>query len=263
MWGEYGMDAQELIFETDGRIAYLTFNRPAVMNALTLAMLSGIRDLTARFEEDADLSVLIVSGAGGRAFSAGGDLGATLPELTESGRPSTGATQRWFVGTSKPVIAAISGICVAGGCEIMLGTDLRVASQDAVIGLTEPRWGLIPGGGGTVRLPRQIPWARAMELLLLGSTITAEEALQLGLVNRVVPTADVMSTAEELAAKILRNGPLAIRKIKEAALKCYTMPWDDAFRAEYEINKEVLSSEDAKEGPLSFVEKRRPNFTGR
>ncbi len=163
----------------------------------------------------------------------------------------------------KPVIAAVNGFCIAGGMELMLATDMRVAAEHSSFGLQEVKWALIPAGGSLPRLPRQMPFCEAMEILLTGNRIDAEKAWRLGLINYVVPAAQVMAKAEELATTIVANGPLAVRKIKEAVLRCSGRPLDEGFKIENEIAREVFSSEDAREGPRAFMEKRKPTYTGR
>jgi len=162
----------------------------------------------------------------------------------------------------KPIIAAVNGHAVAGGCEILQATDLRVAASTATFGLAEAQRGLVPGGGSMVRLPRQVPYCKAMEILLLGDRIPAEEAHRIGLVNEVVAPGQVMPRAEELAQRLVRNGPLAVRKIKEVVLRTNGVPLHDAFAIENECSAQVMASRDAREGPRAFREKREPNFTG-
>lgn len=257
------MSERQLLVERGDRVALVTLNRPDHMNALTPDMVDGLEAAIEEIEDDDAVAVSIVTGAG-KAFCAGGDLSTNLPRVTELGLAATIAdpSARFFSRATKPIIAAVNGLCLAGGLEIMLGTDVRVAADRAVFGLPEPKWGLFPAGGGSVRLPRQLPWARAMELLLTGDNLTAQEALQLGLVNRVVPVEDVLPAAQELAARMIANGPLAIRKIKEAVLRHHGLGFDDAFAVEFDHAVAVFDSADAKEGPKAFVEKRNPNFTG-
>jgi enoyl-CoA hydratase len=255
-----------LSYTKDGAIATMTFNRPKAHNAISremgMAMAAAVKD----FEADDDLRVLIVTGAGDKAFSSGADLKSTIPGVTAmAGADTSGLESRFerpFAGLTKPVIAAVNGYALAGGTELLLGTDIRVASEHATFGLPEPHWGLVPFGGSHVRLPQQVPWARAMEILLTGDSITAQEALAIGLINRVVAHAELMPTARAIAERICRNGPLAVRRIKEAVLAAYNRPWEEAFAIESKISVTVLASDDAKEGPRAFAEKREPRFTG-
>ncbi len=163
----------------------------------------------------------------------------------------------------KPIIAAVNGVCVAGGMEMLGGTDLRVASDTATFGVMEPKRGLFAGGGTTVRLPRQVPWPAAMELLLCADQVPAQRAYEMGLVNEVCRPADLMERAYDYAHRITANGPLAVRKTKESALRGLATDMKEAFRIESEISGEVFSSEDAKEGPKAFAEKRTPNWQNR
>lgn len=255
----------DLTYDVSGGIAVMTLNRPEKMNALTPDMTARIGTLSDEVEADDAVSVLILAAAGDQAFCAGGDLADSVPMVSEQGLDAVipDRRSRFFSGVTKPIIAAVNGICVAGGLELMLGTDLRVASHKATFGLPEPRWGLFPAGGSTARLPDQLPWARAMELLLIGGMMKAEEALALGLINRVVEQDQVLSTALDLAAKIKRNGPLAVRKIKESALAARGLSWSEAFTREFELAEGVFRSEDAKEGLQAFAEKRQAVFKGR
>ena len=170
---------------------------------------------------------------------------------------------KFFQDIYKPIVAAINGYCLAGGSEMILGTDIRIAADHATFAIAEAKWGLYPGGGSSVRLPRQISWCNAMEILLTAQRISAEQALQIGLINRVVPMSDLMSTAEEFAKTIAGNGPLAVRSIKEAAVRSKSMSMESSFSLETYIARLVFASDDAKEGPIAFMEKRPPNFTGR
>jgi enoyl-CoA hydratase len=256
-----------LIYEKDGAIATMTFNRPEVHNAMSGDMGHAMGEALKDFEADDELRVMIVTGTGDKAFCAGADLKSAIPGITSLASQDTAElgsrTDRPFAGLTKPVIAAVNGYALAGGTELLLGTDIRVASEHATFGLPEPHWGLVPFGGSHVRLPQQVPWARAMEILLTGDSITAQEALAIGLINRVVAHAELMPTAHAIAMRICRNGPLAVRKIKEAVLAAYNHPWDEAFAIESRISVTVLASDDAKEGPRAFAAKREPRFTGR
>ena len=261
------MTEDHLVYEKDGAVATMTFNRPKAHNAVSREMSQRMTEALEDFEADDALRVMIVTGAGDKAFSSGADLKSTIPSITTMAATDTSQlesrSERPFAGLTKPVIAAVNGLALAGGTELLLGTDIRVASEHATFGLPEPHWGLVPFGGSHVRLPQQVPWARAMEILLTGDSITAQEALAIGLINRVVPHAELMPTARAIATRICRNGPLAVRRIKEAVLAAYNRPWEEAFAIESKISVTVLASDDAKEGPRAFAEKREPRFTGR
>jgi len=251
-----------LRYEKDGHVAVITINRPEAMNALTLEMLTAIDDVAADFSGDPDCWVAMITGAGEKAFCAGADLKEAIPSFAGGatlGNPDI--TKRQLSDVYKPVIAAINGFCIAGGLELVLGTDLRIAADHATFGLGEVRWGVIPAGGSHIRLPRQVPWAVAMELLLTGRPIDAQRAYDVGLVNRVVPAGDVMPAARELAETICKNGPLAVRTAKEIAVR--SLELEEGFVLERALGARVFSSEDAKEGPRAFSEKRPPRFTGR
>lgn len=249
-------------FERRGPVALVTIDRPEAMNALTPEMLRGLDAAFAAFEADSALQVAVLTGAGDRAFCAGLDLKAGAERLT--GGDELGyadPTKRQLSDVFKPVIAAVNGACVAGGLELLLGTDLRVAAEHASFGLAEVRWGLVPLGGSHVRLPRQVPWAVAMELLLTGEPIDARRAYEVGLVNRVVPREELLPTALALAERICRNGPLAVRTAKEIAVRALAL--ESGFVLEKALGARVLASDDAKEGPRAFAEKRAPRFRGR
>ncbi|MDF3313277.1 enoyl-CoA hydratase-related protein [Rhodococcus sp. NPDC057014] len=255
---------EHLLVERRGSILLVTLNRPEVKNAITRAMADRLHVVTREFQSDKDLHVLVLTGAGDSAFCAGADLGGDAvgdsPTSLRDAFPDPG--KRFFSDVTKPVIAAVNGVCVAGGMELMLGSDIRVVAERAKFGVPEARWALMPVGGGVVRLARQLPWAKAMELLLVANTMTASEALDLGLVNRVVPTEDVLSTALELADRIQRNGPLAVRRIKEAVLQASGVPLYEALYTELLLGSEVFRSNDAQEGPQAFMEKRQPVYRG-
>jgi len=170
-------------------------------------------------------------------------------------------TKRQFSDVFKPIICAVNGYCIAGGMEMLLGTDIRIAAEHATFGLGEVRWGLVPLGGTHIRLPAQIPWAIAMQLLLTGKPIDAQRAYEVGLINEVVPAADLMTTAMDQAQKLCRNGPLAMKTAKEIAVRALGL--ESGFVLEKALGQKVLNSEDAKEGPRAFAEKRPPKFTGR
>ncbi len=249
-------------YETSGRVVVVTINRPEAMNALTSDMLEGLERAFAAFSGDANLWVAVLTGAGDEAFCAGADLKEAIPRLTggqQLGNPDI--TKRQLSDVFKPVIAAVNGHCIAGGLEIVLGTDLRIAAEHATFGLGEVRWGIIPAGGSHIRLPRQVPWAVAMEILLTGRPIDAKRAYDIGLVNKVVPADQLMPAALELAEAICKNGPLAVRTAKEIAVR--SLGLEAGFVLERALGARVFASEDAREGPRAFMEKRPPEFTGR
>ncbi len=251
-----------LEYEKRERIALITINRPEAMNSLTREMLVGLDAAFEDFQNDPDLWVAILTAAGDRAFCAGMDLKEALPLITSGDQMGyEDHTKRQLSDVFKPVIAAVNGICVAGGLELLQGTDLRIAAEHATFGLGEVRWGIIPTGGSHIRLPRQIPWAVAMELLLTGEPIDAQRAYGIGLVNRVVPRAELLPEAMKLAEKICRNGPLAVRTAKEIAVRALGL--EPGFVLEKALGARVMESEDAREGPRAFTEKRAPQFKGR
>jgi enoyl-CoA hydratase len=249
-------------YEKKGRIVVVTIDRPEAMNSLTSEMLGALDAAFAEFAADPDLWVAILTGAGEKAFCAGMDLKQAIPLLT--GGDELGYedhTKRQFSDVFKPIIAAVNGHCIAGGLEMLQGTDLRIAAEHASFGLGEVRWGIIPAGGTHIRLPRQIPWAVAMELLLTGENIDARRAYEIGLVNQVVPGGQVLPAALQLAEKICRNGPLAVRTAKEIAVRSFGQ--EAGFVLEKALGARVFASEDAQEGPRAFMEKREPRFSGR
>jgi enoyl-CoA hydratase len=263
-------------YEKKGGIAYLILNRPEVHNAMDAEAVVRLAEAWQDFAADDSLRVAIITGTGDRAFSSGADLrkliplmtGAKQPEdeweekLMEDRRLTNAALLRGFE-LYKPVISAINGFCLAGGTELIQATDIRIAAQHATFGLTEVRRAIIPAAGSMVRLPKQIPFCKAMEILLVGDSIDADEACRIGLVNYVVPQEKLMETAEEFAQKVAENGPLAVRKIKETVLKALGRPVEEGYALEDEAVRVVIRSEDAREGPRAFVEKRKPRYVGR
>ena len=251
-----------ILYEKRDHVAIVTINRPEVMNSLTREMLTGLDAAFEDFNAEPELWVAILTGAGRKAFSAGMDLKEAIPLITSGDEMGyEDHTKRQFSDVFKPIIAAVNGHCVAGGMEMLQGTDLRIAAEHATFGLGEVRWGIIPTGGSHVRLPRQIPWAVAMELLLTGEPIDAQRAYEIGLVNRVVPFDDLLPSALELAEKICKNGPLAVQTAKEIAVR--SLAQESGFVLEKALGARVLQSADAQEGPRAFSEKRPPRFTGR
>ena len=249
-------------YERKGHVAVVTIDRPEALNSLTAEMLTGIEDAMRAFQGDPDLWVAVLTATGDEAFSSGLDLKEAAPLL--SGGDSLGfddATKRQFSDVFKPIVCAVNGYRIAGGMEMLLGTDLRIAADHATFGLGEVRWGLVPLGGTHIRLPRQIPWAMSMQLLLTGRPISAQRAYEVGLINEVVPAQELMPTAMKWAEDLCKNGPLAMRTAKEIAVRALDL--EAGFVLEKALGARVLASEDAKEGPKAFGEKRKPRFTGR
>jgi enoyl-CoA hydratase len=253
----------DLLYEVRNRVALITLNRPDAHNALSIEMVGLLAEASRDLLEDDEVLAAVITGAGGAAFCAGGDLGELLPALTDGQLDIVlpEPTRRFFSDVYKPVIAAVNGLCIAGGFEILLGTDLRVAAEGAAFGVAEVRWGLVPGAGTHVRLPAQVPWPIAMQLLLTGDTIDAGRAYEVGLINEIRSPGEVLPRAFELAERIARNGPLAVRTAKEIAVRA--LEDESRFALEWALQNRVLRSEDAKEGPRAFRERRKPQFQGR
>jgi enoyl-CoA hydratase/carnithine racemase len=261
------MSYQYVIYEKKGHIAYVTINRPEVMNALHYDANVELSQVFNDFKQDDQAWVAILTGAGQKAFSAGNDLKATAA-ATARGEKSTLLSVPFGGITSgfecdKPIIAAVNGFALGGGFEIALACDLIIAAEHASFGQPEPRVGLIAGAGGVHRLPAQIPLKQAMGLLLTGRQITAQEAYRLGLVNEVVPAAELMSTAERWANEILECSPLSVQLTKEAALSGLNLPVEEAVRQDRPRLQRLFTSQDFVEGPKAFAEKRKPRWTGR
>jgi enoyl-CoA hydratase/carnithine racemase len=256
-----------VLYEKKGRLAYITINRPDRRNAIDPATSAELRAVFEDFKADDDVWVALLTGAGDQAFSAGADLVAMAKSLSGGGEgvpmnvPFAGITRGFECW--KPMIAAINGYCLAGGLELALSCDIRIAAEHATFGLPEPKRAIIPAAGGTQRLPRTVPLAFAMELLLTGERFDAQAALRFGLVSRVVPQAQLLATAEEIAGKILECGPLAVRAIKQAVMRGREMTLEDGLRLEGQMAGPIFGSEDAREGPRAFAEKRSPVYKGK
>lgn len=259
--------------ERNDGITTITINRPERRNALDLEHFGALADAWIEFRDDPDQRVAIVSGTG-KDFCVGADLKSFVPMVTEnidelaSGRSQIRADAGLVAVLRefelyKPVIAAVNGTCTAGGMEMLLGTDIRIASPEARFGVAEPKRGLFPGGGTTVRLPRQIPFPWAMEMLLTGDFVDAATALRMGIVNKVVPAEELLDEARAFAARIVENAPLAIQAVKESALTGLRLNLKEAFEQELMHAAKVFMTEDAKEGPRAFAEKRKPIWQGK
>jgi enoyl-CoA hydratase len=263
-------ESPHLTLEREGHVAVVTLNRPEARNAFGAEMLVRMADAWDAIDKDPDVRVAILTGAGGH-FCAGSDLKAMAGGWADdawSARFKTDPDLHWrallrHYRLKKPLVAAVEGIAVAGGTEILQGTDIRIAGKSARFGIAEARWGLFPLGGSTVRLRRQLPYTIAMELLLTGKHITADEALRIGLVGSVVPDGEALAEARKVAAQIASNGPLAVQAIKRSVMETEGLPEKEALAKELEIGWPILSTDDAKEGPRAFVEKRKPDFKGR
>jgi enoyl-CoA hydratase len=253
--------AQTVLVEIDGPILVVTINRPQARNAIDRATSQAIADALDRLDADPQLSVGIVTGAGGH-FSSGMDLKAFLAgERVElDGRGLAGIVES---PPAKPLIAAIEGYALAGGCEIALACDLIVASNEARFGIPEVKTGLIAGSGGLVRLPQRVPRQIAMEYALTGRLMTAAEAHRFGLVNRLAEPGKALDAARDLAREIAANAPLSVAMSKRIVNEASSWPADEIWTRQRALLEDIISSEDAREGALAFAEKRRPNWRGR
>lgn len=264
-----------LIFEKKHHIAYVTLNRPRFHNAIDPETVVELMDAWEAVRDDRDVRCVILTGAGETSFCSGADLGRLIPLWTGARSPESEADKKVLAdpllaqkallrnfSLFKPVIAAINGNAIAGGFEILYSTDIRISCKTAKFGLQEVKWSIVPAGGSTVHLCRQIPYAKAMEMLLTGELITADQALSYGFVNKVVPFDNVMEEAEKYADIICRNGPLAVTAVKQAVLENSGKDVETALAREMDLSIPVFLSRDAKEGPRAFKEKREPVFKG-
>jgi enoyl-CoA hydratase len=245
--------------ERQGRILVITINRPEARNAVNLAVSQGLADAVDELDNDADLTVGVITGAGGN-FCSGMDLKAfAAGERVDLPGRGIGFTER---PPRKPLIAAVEGYAVAGGTELVLGTDLVVASKTAKFGIPEVKRGLVAAGGGLLRLPQRIPYQKAFELALTGETFTAEQGEAWGFVNVLTEPGEVLAAALELAAKISANGPLAVAATKDVLIQSADWSQSEMWKKQMEIIVPVFTSNDAREGAVAFAEKRAPNWTG-
>jgi enoyl-CoA hydratase len=264
--GEFAMPYVNLLLDRDDDIAVVTVNRPKVLNALNRETMSELRQVALDLRHDEAIRSVIVTGAGEKAFVAGADI-AELARLTPTdGRAYVASGQHvleLIENLGKPVIAAVNGFALGGGCELAMACTLRVAADTARFGQPEVKLGLIPGYAGTQRLARLVGRGRALDLLLTGRTIDAAEALAMGLVNRVVPPGSLLNEAKALARSITANGPLAVRYAIEAVNRGLDATLADGAFLEASLFGLALATDDAREGTAAFLEKRKPAFTGK
>ncbi|MBN1375657.1 MAG: enoyl-CoA hydratase/isomerase family protein [Dehalococcoidia bacterium] len=249
-------------YSKEGKIAVITLNRPEALNSFDPDQINEFNKYLRDFAADEEMWVGIITATGERAFSVGADIKTTLPRIQESVNrfemPAPAICED--LRTWKPLIAAVNGACLGGGFEVALACDIRIAAQNATFGFPEINIGLIPGWGGTQRLPRAIPLAIAAEILTSGRPISAEEAYRIGLVNRVVPSADLMNEARKMAEALLKPAPLAARSAKQAMMQGLEATLAAGLELEYQLERYVTRSEDFKEGRQAFIEKRKPDF---
>ena len=255
-----------LLYEKRGKVATATINRPESMNAINLDLAHQLMRAWSDFCEDKETSVLIITGSGDKAFCVGADL----KERNQRGEDfhvssfwdSSLKLPMRHTDCYKPVIAAINGHCLAGGLELALVCDIRIASENSTFGQPEIKWGIFPGMGATQRLPRALPYNLAAEILLTGEPVDANRAFEIGLINRLVPFQDLMKTATFIADSISDKAPLALRAVKEALLRSYDLPLDQGLRMEGVLRRIVGDTEDAREGVRAFQENRKPEYRG-
>jgi enoyl-CoA hydratase len=265
----------DILFEQRGAVAWITINRPEARNTLSPAAFVALADTWQEVRENRDIRVAVLTGAGDRDFCCGGDLGGLIPLWTGARKPENAVEERLLADPAigdrmllkgeplyKPVIGAINGRALGGGCELLAATDVRIAASNAQFGLPEPRSGIVPGGGSMVRLARQIPYAHAMHLLMTGEPVDAATALAWGLISEVVAPHELRARAEALATRIAANAPLALAAIKRTVIDSHTESWNEAFTREAQESARVMMTRDAREGPRAFKEKRVPEFKG-
>src|SRR5438128_2300182 len=260
------MAFDNLLLERDGAVAIVTINRPNVLNALNSHTVDELRRLMLELKHDAAVGAIVLTGAGEKAFVAGADINELAVQTPTGGREHALTGQHVFdviENLGKPVIAAINGYALGGGCELAMACTLRIAADTAKLGQPEVALGLIPGYAGTQRLPRLVGKGKAMEMILTGAPITADEAQRIGLVNRVVPAAGLMTAARALAAQLATSAPIAMRYIINAIAKGAEMPFAEACQYEATLFGLVASTDDMREGTAAFLQKRKAEFKGK
>ena len=256
----------KVLYEIKDKIAYITINRPEVMNAMDPETYKLLSESWQDVRDNPEVIAAVITGAGERAFTAGADLKSAIPRqpekyelwLTQKDMILNRGLEVW-----KPVVAAVNGYCLAGGMTLLMATDIRVASEDAVFEISEVKRGIFSANGGTQRILKQFPYAIAMEMMLLGRRLTAEEAFRFGLVNKVVPKGTALEGAEEYARKFREMPPLALQAIKELVVRSQSLPLEQGIRLESAMFELIRTTEDAKEGPRAFAEKRPPKYQGK
>jgi enoyl-CoA hydratase/carnithine racemase len=259
------MTFENLLIERDGAVAIVTVNRPKVLNALNTQTLDELRRAILELKDDVAIRAVVLTGSGEKSFIAGADINELAVQSPTGGREHAVTGQHvldLIEQMGKPVIAAINGYALGGGCELAMACTIRIAADTAKLGQPEINLGIIPGYAGTQRLARIVGKGRALELLLSGDQVTAQEAHRIGLVNRVVPAADLMAEAKKLAATLASKAPIAIRYILEAVNKGLEMPFVQAQTFEATLFGLVASTDDMREGTTAFLEKRKPAFKG-
>jgi enoyl-CoA hydratase len=260
------MSSDTLLLEREGAVAVATFNRPKVRNALNAEMFEALRQAMLAFRDDEQVRAIVVTGAGDKAFVAGADINELAVQTPDGARALARTGQRVFdliEQLGKPVIAAINGYALGGGCELAMACTIRLASDTATIGQPEIALGLIPGYAGSQRLARLVGKGKAMELLLTGMPVSAAEAHRIGLVNRVVAASELMNEARTLAEQLAKNAPIATRYILDAVNRGLEMPLAEAEDYEATLFCLAAATDDMREGTRAFLEKRKPEFKGR
>jgi len=254
-------------FKVENHIAEITLDRQEVRNALDLETMQDLGKYCVEVRDNPDIWVAIFTGAGDKAFCAGADIAKLPMQIAQAGGKSLaelGADNIMFgFEVWKPIIAAVNGLALGGGCELAMACDVRIAAENATFGLVEPRIGAIPAAGGTQRLPRLVPTGLALEMLMTAQRIDAQEAYRIGLVNKVVPLDELMPTARQMAEQISSNAPLAVRAAKEAAIRGLRVDIREGMAIEAMIAQRLTASEDTQEGFQAFLEKRKPEWEGR
>jgi enoyl-CoA hydratase/carnithine racemase len=257
---------ETILYAVEEQVAIITLNRPEVHNAQNDTLRRELYRVFGALTTDDDVKVIVITGAGERAFSAGADI----REFVEPASPTQLRERRKRIDyrsmmdrCSQPIIAAINGFALGGGLELALACDIRIAAENATLGLTEINLAIIPGGGGTQRLPRLIGRGKALEMILTGARIPASEARELGIVERVVPAGEALEAATELARTIADKAPIALRYAKEAVVKGLGMSLEDGLRLEGDLSTLLRTTEDRVEGAKAFLEKRKPRWTGK